>query len=150
MNVEYINSEDDKTIKNVFSIAHYDHKRSILFCSDWEQVTRLVIPKLHELLRIGSDDLPGGRFPSHYRRFEFYNGSILQLGVLKHIDDSMKYQGRMFDAMFFYDAQNISQDEVLKVLGWLRTTDSDQSCESYFYYRNTSDKVLMMPNTLAS
>ena len=151
MIIEYINSEDDKAIKSIFDIAHYDHKLSILFCSDWGQVKTELIPKINDLMEKESQYLPGGwSLHSPYHRFEFYNGSILQLGALKNVGDSRRYQGSMFDAMFFYDAQTINQDEVLKVMGWLRTTEPDQSCEAYFYYRNVSDKVLRMPNTLAS
>ena len=151
MKVEYIGDEDDNAIQNIFNIACYDHKRSVLFCPDWKQATKTIVPKLCELLRKQSDDLLGDMFFSLNRRlFEFYNGSTLKVTVLKNRGDCQRYQGSMFDAALFYDAQKIHQEECLNVLCWLRTTYPHQHCESYLYYRNHSDKTLRLPDTLAS
>lgn len=112
-----------------FGLSYYKHRRSIIFRSEYSQMDNQIISRGQEVF----NDV-GTLIRGHRRRFEFDKGGFLALGALKNEGDFNRYQGAGFDAMFFDEAPNIRQDEVLSVLGWLRSKDIKQNCQAYFYF----------------
>ena len=112
-----------------FGISYYKHKRSIIFRAEYSQMDNQIISRGQEVFNRDATLIRGMR-----RRFEFNKGGFLALGALKNPGDFNRYQGAGFDAMFFDEAPNIRQDEVLSVLGWLRSRDLKQKCQAYFYF----------------
>ena len=70
----------------------------------------------------------------HRMTWFFHKGGQLTLGALKNVGDYNRYQGSSWDAMFFDEAPNMRQTEVLSVMGWNRSDDPDQRCQCYFYF----------------
>ena len=112
-----------------FGLSYYKHRRSIIFRAEFSQMDNQIIARGQEVYRNVATLIRG-----HRRRFEFEKGGFLALGALKNDGDFNRYQGAGFDAMFFDEAPNIRSDEVLSVLGWLRSKDPKQLCQAYFFF----------------
>ncbi|MDO4642515.1 MAG: hypothetical protein Q4A74_01590 [Cardiobacteriaceae bacterium] len=54
----------------------------------------------------------------------------IEFGSTPNLDDWQKYQGRPHDLLVFDEAANFLESQVRALLGWLRSTDPNQHCQS--------------------
>ena len=114
----------------VYGLSYYKHKRSILFRAEKSQMDNQMIRRGGEVF---NEDV--ARWVGQHRMtWFFHKGGQLTLGALKNVGDYNRYQGSSWDAMFFDEAPNMRQTEVLSVMGWNRSDDPDQRCQCYFYF----------------
>ena len=140
---EVIGNNDMGALQNILNRAQHDHTQSILFCYD-KPTLKEISPLLTHLVNKQNVELPQSfvtyRNPNFLetkiiKQIEFYNGNILKLGVLRNRYDHLRYQGSMFDGIFFYEAERMIEKERFGVMAWLRTNNPKQPCEAYLYYR---------------
>ena len=114
----------------VYGISYYKHKRSIIFRAEYSQMDNQIIRRGNELF---TEDLAKW-VGQHRRSWFFHKGGQLTLGALKNQGDYGRYQGSSWDAMFFDEAPNIRQTEVMSVMGWNRSDNPEQRCQCYFFF----------------
>ena len=114
----------------LFGISHYKHKKSICFRAEKSQMDNQIVARGMELFVPDSARWVG----QHKMTWHFHKGGQLTLGALKNQGDFNRYQGSSWDAMFFDEAPNMRQSEVLSVMGWNRSDDTNQKCQAYFYF----------------
>jgi len=54
----------------------------------------------------------------------------IEFGSVPNPDDVVKYQGRAKDLLVLDEAANFLEDQVRFLMGWVRTTDPDQRCQT--------------------
>ena len=116
-----------------FGLAYYKHKRSILFRAELSQMENEIIPRGNEVYDGVAQFIRG-----HRMRWEFDKGGMLALGALKNKNDYSRYRGSSWDCMFFDEAPNIRQDEIMSVMGWVRSKDSDVHTQMFMYFNPPS------------
>ena len=114
----------------LFGISHYKHKKSICFRAEKSQMDNQIVARGMELFVPDSAHWIG----QHKMTWHFHKGGQLTLGALKNQGDFNRYQGSSWDAMFFDEAPNMRKTEVLSVMGWNRSDDTNQKCQAYFYF----------------
>ena len=111
-----------------FGLAYYKHKRSILFRAELSQMENEIIPRGNEVYDGVARFIRG-----HRMCWEFDKGGMLALGALKNKNDYSRYRGSSWDCMFFDEAPNIRQDEVMSVMGWARSKE-DIKTQIFMYF----------------
>ena len=114
----------------VYGISYYKHKKSILFRAEKSQMDNQIVARGGELF----NDEIARWVGQHKMTWHFHKGGQLTLGALKNQGDFNRYQGSSWDAMFFDEAPNMRQTEVLSVMGWNRSDNANQKCQAYFYF----------------
>ena len=139
---EVIGVNDKEALQSILYRAQYNHTQSILFCYE-ESILKEISPLLTHLVNKQNVELPQSFVTYHtskdVKQIEFYNGNILKLGMLRNRYDHLRYQGSMFDGMFFYEAERMIEKERFGVMVWLRTNNPEQLCEAYLYYRSQDE-----------
>ena len=102
------------------------HTKSAIFRRDGSQMSG-IIDRLKEMIGhdrgyVGSGRWWGWRDPLPGKQIEF--GSVPNLG------DETKHQGRPKDLLVFDEAANFLESQVRFLMGWVRTTDEDQACQT--------------------
>ena len=139
---EVIGNNDKEAIQNIINRAQYNHTQSILFCYD-KPTLKEISPLLTHLVDKQNVELPQS-FVTYdtskdVKQIEFYNGNTLKLGMLRNRYDHLRYQGSMFDGMFFYEPERMIEKERWGVMAWLRSNNPKQLCEAYLYYRSQDE-----------
>jgi hypothetical protein len=99
------------------------HKKILILRRDSKQLQGIV-DRLREL--IGHDD----GFNSTKGVWRLENGQQVELGSCLHAEDWNKYQGRPHDLLVFDEAANFLEVQVRALMGWLRSTDPKQKCQT--------------------
>ena len=102
------------------------HTKSAIFRRDGSQMSG-IIDRLKEMVGhdkgyVGSGRWWGWRDPLPGKQIEF--GSVPNLG------DETKHQGRPKDLLVFDEAANFLESQVRFLMGWVRTTDEGQACQT--------------------
>lgn len=102
------------------------HTKSAIFRRDGSQMSG-IIDRLKEMVGhdkgyVGSGRWWGWRDPLPGKQIEF--GSVPNLG------DETKHQGRPKDLLVFDETANFLEAQVRFLMGWVRTTDADQACQT--------------------
>lgn len=102
------------------------HTKSAIFRRDGSQMSG-IIDRLKEMVGhdkgyVGSGRWWGWRDPLPGKQIEF--GSVPNLG------DETKHQGRPKDLLVFDETANFLEAQVRFLMGWVRTTDEGQACQT--------------------
>lgn len=112
-------------------IALTKHKRSAIFRREGPQLEG-IIDRLEELL--GTRDGYNGQ-----KNTWKLDGQKLEFGSCPHPGDEKKYQGRAKDLLVIDEAANFLESQVRFLMGWVRTTDESQRCQTLLTFNPPTD-----------
>jgi len=112
-----------------YGLAYLKHDHTIMFRSEFSQMTNSVIPK-GKMIFGGVADWKGA---TEYTWW-FHKGGRLKLGALKNQGDFERYTGNEWDAMVFDEAAQLREDEVMSVLAWMRGDETKGRQQAYFFF----------------
>ena len=97
------------------------HQNSIIFRREYPQV-RALVERSREIVD------GAGTFNQTELRWRLDDGRILEFGAVQHAKDVKDFQGRPHDFIGFDEAAHFTEDMVVFLSGWLRTTIPGQRC----------------------
>lgn len=97
------------------------HREAIIFRREYPQVRALV--KRSRQIVDGAGD-----FNQTELLWKIRDGRTLEFGAVQHDTDVEKYQGRPHDFIGFDEAAHFTEEMVLFLTGWLRSTEPGQRC----------------------
>ena len=101
--------------------AMTEHRDAIIFRREY--------PQLRGLVKRSREVVDGaGSFNQTDMVWTLDDGRTLEFGAVQHSTDVEKYRGRPHDFVGFDEAANFTEDMVIFLSGWLRTTVPDQRC----------------------
>ena len=112
-----------------YGLAYLKHDHTIMFRSEFSQMTNSVIPKGRAIFH----DVADWKGATEYTWW-FHKGGRLKLGALKNQGDFERYTGNEWDAMIFDEAAQLREDEVMSVLAWMRGDESKGRQQAYFFF----------------
>lgn len=126
-----IESEADETLYGgaagggksdwLLGTAMTQHRDSIIFRREY--------PQLRALRERSKEIVDGaGSFNQTELIWELADERRLEFGAVQHKDDVEKYRGRPHDFIGFDEAANFTEEMVVFLTGWLRTTIQGQRC----------------------
>lgn len=117
-------------------LALTQHQRVGIFRQKGTELTA-IIDRIEEILgtRAGLNQQTG------IWRFRRPDGQQVQLelGSFPAPGEERKYQGRPHDLLVFDEAQNMRERAVRFLMGWLRTTDTEQRCRAILTFNPPTD-----------
>ena len=115
-----------------FGFAWDRHPKSILFRYELTQMENHIIATGNDVYEEFSSYKGGIK-----RRWDHPKGS-LQLGALKYPGSYNRYKGGEWSGMFFDEATEILKSEVLSVMGWNRSKNPRQKCQTLMFFNPPS------------
>lgn len=71
-------------------------------------------------------------FNGQDNRWTLPDGRVIDFDGCQHPGDEQRFKGRPKDFIGFDEAADFLEDQVVFILGWLRTTDPEQPCQAIF------------------
>lgn len=115
-----------------FGMAWDRHPQSIMFRYELTQMENHIIATGNDLFREFSQYKGGVK-----RRWDHPKG-FLQLGALKYPGSYNRYRGGEWSGMFFDEVTEMLKSEVLSVMGWNRSTNPRQKCQTMMFFNPPS------------
>ena len=115
-----------------FMFAWDRHPSSILFRYELTQMENHIIGTGNDVFREFSQYKGGVK-----RRWDHPKGS-LQLGALKYPGSFNRYRGGEWSGMMFDEATEMLKSEVTSVMGWNRSTNTRQKCQTLMFFNPPS------------
>jgi hypothetical protein len=105
----------------LLGMAMTEHQDAIIFRREY--------PQLRSLVKRSRQIVDGaGAFNQTEMLWQLDDGRTLEFGAVQHATDVEKYQGRPHDFIGFDEAAHFTEEMIVFLSGWLRTTLPNQRC----------------------